>query len=122
MGGTTLEKLNVILDANLKPYKQALKSAETDTSKSVTKIKSTLGSISSFMKKIGAAIGAAFAVKQLIAFGKSCIELASDLSEVQNVVDVTFGSMADEINQFAKNAIEQFGLSETAAQVHGSDR
>lgn len=120
MGGTTLEKLNVILDANLKPYKQALKSAETDTSKSVTKIKSTLGSISSFMKKIGAAIGAAFAVKQLIAFGKSCIELASDLSEVQNVVDVTFGSMADEINQFAKNAIEQFGLSETAAKRYTS--
>lgn len=120
MGGTTLEKLNVILDANLKPYKQALKGAETDTSKSVTKIKSTLGSISSFMKKIGAAIGAAFAVKQLIAFGKSCIELASDLSEVQNVVDVTFGSMADEINQFAKNAIEQFGLSETAAKRYTS--
>lgn len=110
----------MILDANLKPYKQALKSAETDTSKSVTKIKSTLGSISSFMKKIGAAIGAAFAVKQLIAFGKSCIELASDLSEVQNVVDVTFGSMADEINQFAKNAIEQFGLSETAAKRYTS--
>ena len=120
MGGTTLEKLNVILDANLKPYKQALKSAETDTSKSVTKIKSTLGSISSFMKKIGAAIGAAFAVKQLISFGKSCIELASDLSEVQNVVDVTFGSMADEINKFAKNAISQFGLSETAAKRYTS--
>lgn len=110
----------MILDANLKPYKTALKGAETDTSKSVTKIKSTLGSISSFMKKIGAAIGAAFAVKQLISFGKSCIDLASDLSEVQNVVDVTFGSMADEINQFAKNAIEQFGLSETAAKRYTS--
>lgn len=120
MGGTTLEKLNVILDANLKPYKTALKGAETDTSKSVTKIKSTLGSISSFMKKIGAAIAAAFAVKQLVTFSKSCIELASDLSEVQNVVDVTFGAMADEVNKFARTAIEQFGLSETAAKRYTS--
>lgn len=120
MGGTTLEKLNVILDANLKPYKTALKSAETDTSKSVSKIKSTLGSISSFMKKIGAAIGAAFAVKQLVSFSKSCIELASDLSEVQNVVDVTFGAMADDVNKFAKEAIEKFGLSETAAKRYTS--
>ena len=49
-------------------------------------------------------------------FIKSALELASDLEEVQNVVDMTFGSMSDSVNKFSKNAISQFGLSETIAK------
>lgn len=69
--------------------------------------------IQSLAKKAGAALAGAFAVKKLVDFGKSCIELGSDLSEVQNVVDVTFPHMSGQINQFAQNAAKQFGLSET---------
>ena len=67
-------------------------------------------------KKAGAALAGAFAIKKLVDFSKSCIELGSDLSEVQNVVDVTFPHMNQQINQFAQNAAEQFGLSETMAK------
>lgn len=49
-------------------------------------------------------------------FVKSALELASDLEEVQNVVDVTFGDMSESVNVFSKNAIAQFGLSETYAK------
>ncbi len=48
--------------------------------------------------------------------GKSAISLASDLEEVQNVVDVAFGSMAGEVEDFSKSALKQFGLSELAAK------
>ena len=54
----------------------------------------------------------------IIAFGKSCIDLGSDLQEVQNVVDITFGSMNKQVNAFAKNAITQFGLSELTAKKY----
>ena len=64
-------------------------------------------------KKAGAALAGAFAIKKLVDFSKSCIELGSDLAEVQNVVDVTFPHMNQQINQFAQNAAKQFGLSET---------
>ncbi len=67
-------------------------------------------------KKAGAALAGAFAIKKLVDFSKSCIELGSDLSEVQNVVDVTFPHMNQQINQFAQNAAKQFGLSETMAK------
>ena len=67
-------------------------------------------------KKAGAALAGAFAIKKLVDFGKSCIELGSDLSEVQNVVDVTFPHMSEQVNQFAQNAAKQFGLSETMAK------
>ena len=44
------------------------------------------------------------------------MELGSDLAEVQNVVDVTFTTMSDKVNEFAKNAMTSAGLSETMAK------
>lgn len=56
------------------------------------------------------------ATRELYKFGKASIEVASDLREVQNVVDVTFGSMSNQVNEFASNATKQFGLSELSAK------
>ena len=69
--------------------------------------------IQSLAKKTGKILAAAFTVKKLADFGKECIELGSDLAEVQNVVDVVFPHMNKQIDGFAKNAAAQFGLSET---------
>lgn len=68
------------------------------------------------LKKIGVAMLAAFTVKKLVDFSAQCIELGSDLAEVQNVVDVTFPQMSRQIDSFAKEAITSFGLSETMAK------
>ena len=51
--------------------------------------------------------------------GKS-ITLASDLTEVQNVVDVTFGDMSKKVDEFANNSIEKFGMSELAVKKTAS--
>ena len=51
---------------------------------------------------------------------KNDIDLASDLTEVQNVVDVTFGNMADKMNEFSKAAIDSLGMSELTAKRVGS--
>lgn len=75
-----------------------------------------MSGIQSLAKKAGTVLASAFAVKKIADFGKSCIELGSDLSEVQNVVDVTFPRMNKQIDQFAKNAAMQFGLSETMSK------
>lgn len=71
-------------------------------------------------KGLGGIIAGAFAVGGLVAFGKEAIGLASDLQEVQNVVDVTFGSMAAEVNNWSKNLIDSFGLSELSAKRYSS--
>lgn len=70
--------------------------------------------------KVGIALTAAFAVKQLIVFGKQAVELASDLQEVQNVVDTAFGSMAYKMEEFAETAIEMYGISKLTAKQTGS--
>ncbi len=69
--------------------------------------------IQSLAKKTGKILAAAFTVKKLADFGKECIDLGSDLAEVQNVVNVVFPHMNKQIDSFAKNAAAQFGLSET---------
>lgn len=76
--------------------------------------------ISSLAKKTGAVIAAAFSVKKIVEFGKSCTELGSDLQEVQNVVDVTFPHMTAQVDKFAKSAAASFGLSETMAKRYTS--
>lgn len=78
--------------------------------------KSQMKGITSLAKKAGATLAGAFAVKKVVDFGEQCIELGSDLAEVQNVVDVAFPKMNETINKFAKNAAAQFGLSETMAK------
>lgn len=78
------------------------------------------GMLSSSFAKLGGVIAGAFAGYKLLQFGKSAIELASNLSEVQNVVDVTFGKSAAEINKFSKDALAAFGLSELSAKKFSS--
>lgn len=77
-----------------------------------------LSSLKSAFSGLGKIIGSAFAVRTLINFGKEAIELASDLEEVQNVVQVAFGSMSSEVDKFAKKAMKQFGISELNAKQY----
>ena len=52
------------------------------------------------------------ALRGLVNFGKEAVEFSSDLTEVQNVVDVTFGNMAYKLEDLAKTSISSFGMSE----------
>lgn len=63
-----------------------------------------------------ARVGLGMALAGLIAFGVHGLKLASDLREVQNVVDVTFGQSAGQINSWARRAMRDFGLSELQAK------
>ena len=59
---------------------------------------------------------AAAIAKKILDIGKAAVQAASDLEEVQNVVDVTFGEGASQIEAWAKRAGTQFGLTETQAK------
>lgn len=96
------------------------KGAEKDISKIKNTATGAASNIGGAFKKLGAVIASAFAVKKIIDFTKACIELGSDLEEVQNVVDVVFGDSAERINQFAKQAATSLGLSELEAKRYAS--
>lgn len=61
-------------------------------------------------------MGVAFGVTAMVKFGKEAMNIASDLTEVQNVVETAFGAMTSQVDAWAKNSIKQFGMSELAAK------
>jgi len=75
-----------------------------------------LNEITGSLKKLAGAVGVAFGVASLVAFGKQAVQIASDLNEVQNVVETAFGTMSSQVDAWAKNSIKQFGMSELAAK------
>ena len=106
-----------------------IKKALTDTTNDIKKetqnwdksVDDSSGNISSSLvgafSKIVASAAFVKVSQMLIKLGSESVELASDLEEVQNVVDVTFGaSGAAKIETWAKNAGRQFGLTELQAK------
>ena len=107
--------------ANIKDITKAI---EKETKKwDDTVDDSTEGAADSWQKAVGKIVGtlsAAGVASILLGWGKAAISAASDLAEVQNVVDVTFGDSASRIEAWAKQAGKQYGLTETAAKRYTS--
>lgn len=106
---TNVGSVDFELLLNSNPFNKGIKNASNT-------IKSS--GIENSLKKIGKLAVAAFSIKAIVNFGKECINLGSDLTEVQNVVDVTFGNLNTEVNRFAENAITQFGLGQTVTKKY----
>lgn len=110
-GESIVGKIALELGVNTKDFKKQL-SGLGNTAKSASNgITKSLGGIAK-------AAAVAFSVKAIVNFGKECLELGSDLAEVQNVVDVTFGSMSEKVNEWAKAAMESYGMSEKVAKEY----
>ena len=116
----TLEELKVIISAETSKFSNALKNATNEAKTSASSIESSTGRISkavSGIKSMVAKVAAGFGLYKL---GKEAIEVASNITEVQNVVDTAFGDMAWKAERFAKNSIQQFGMSELSAKKTAS--
>lgn len=79
------------------------------------------------MKRLGnslkgmiSSLGFGLGIAGLVALGKQAIDTASDIQEVQNVVDTAFGSMSYKMEEFAKTSVKQFGISQLSAKQLGS--
>ena len=70
------------------------------------------------LSKLFLAAASYFSIYKLFDLGKEGVELGSNLAKVQDVVDVTFSSMSDKVENFAKSAEKTYGLSETMAKKY----
>lgn len=109
---------NIIINTkiNTSGVNAGTKEIKSKLTKSVDDVQYSINRLGSVAKKVGAALVTVFAVKQIVQFGRECLELGSDLQEVQNVVDAVFPSMTKKVDEFASSAAEAFGLSETMAK------
>ena len=107
--------------ADIKEITRAIQTETKNWDKAAEQSTTNIGNnFSSMLKKLVAGFSAVKIGKELLQFGKDALEAASDLKEVQNVVDVTFGDNANQIEKWAKNAGDQFGLTETQAKKFSS--
>jgi hypothetical protein len=87
----------------------------SNTSKS---IKSTRSGFRGLASTIGKFYATYWMVMRAVGKIGSAVDLASQLTEVQNVVDTTFGDMASKVDDFTKTSIQDFGMSElTVKQI-----
>ncbi len=114
--GTELDKSGV--KKGIGTLGKDLSGSTQSVGKGIGKVSGALGGLSGVLKKVGGVIAAAFSVSAVVNFGKEAIQLGSDLQEVQNVVDVVFPTMTQQINDFARNAVHTAGMSETMAKKY----
>lgn len=88
--------------------------------KGAKKVETVAQRMENTFKRVAKVVAAAFSIKALADFGKQAIELASDMDEVQNVVDTAFGELTYQVEAFADTAIEKLGLSKLAAKQMAS--
>lgn len=66
--------------------------------------------------RLAKAIGLVMTARKALDTIKTGIDYASDLAEVQNVVDVTFGSATEAINSWSKECLAAYGMNEVSAK------
>lgn len=106
IGGKTLSAMKKVASGIVSAFKQI-----GNSGKHVDTARFSLGNL--LKTAIGFRLGYG-----LLQFGQQAFELGSAITEVENVVDVAFGSMADKAYEFASTATEQYGLSELAAKQY----
>lgn len=87
---------------------------------SFVKSGSKLNTVNAQMKSLTKTVFRLGAALQVGKFLKDAIKIGSDVAEIANVVNVTFGSMSDTIEQFAQSSMKNFGLSELSAKKYAS--
>ena len=116
----TLEELKVVITAETSGLKKELDSLKTQLSKTEKTVTKTTSGMKKALSSLTKGFTATAIVYGLIKVGKQAVQTASDLQEVQNVVEVSFGSMSAEVDKFAENALKKFGLSKLSAKQFAS--
>ena len=72
----------------------------------------------SIFSGMGKKIAAGLSIAAFTKFTKDCLEVGSNVTEVQNVVDTAFGDLSHQADLWASNAMTNFGLSELSAKKY----
>lgn len=74
--------------------------------------------VNNWLGKITQVVGAYVSFQAVSGTMKQAIDYASDLAEVQNVVDVTFGNATQQINEWSQAALKVYGINEVTAKQY----
>lgn len=96
---------------------KSFENLSTNAVMSSGKVKGALSGMQNNFRNLFRSVAPFVGAFELISFGKQAMEISSDLTEVQNVIDVTFGDFKNKIEDLAKVSIADFGMSELTAKT-----
>lgn len=111
------EKLSVELNETELSAKQAFQQLKQINQIKFDRVEEKLHKISSLLLKAGAGLTAGVTLPLAYA-GKQALETASDLTEAQNVIDVSFGKSSESVNKWSKNLLDSHGMAELTAKKY----
>jgi hypothetical protein len=115
---STIPPIQVQITADTTGLKQGLTQAEQgikNVNESVKTASTGMQNFTANLKKVGAAMGLAFAGAQLAQFGKDVIMASSNMAESVSKINVVFGSTADAVLAFGDTAATALGISSQQA-------
>ena len=112
--GQTAGTIFLNLSVNQNNLANQITSATNSTAASIS------GGLNSIFSKFLSVAALATALNTLKDFGTEALDVASNITEVQNVVDTAFDEMAYKCEAFADSAIDNFGISELSAKKTAS--
>lgn len=107
--------------ANLRQAQREARNTATNfqnSAKQTNSLNAALPKLSAGMAAVG--VSAAAAGAALTAFAKSSYNMAAEVQASTQVISRIFGENADSIEDFAKSAAENFGISERAAKKYSA--
>ncbi len=115
---STIPPIQVQITADTTGLKQGLTQAEQgikNVNESVKTASTGMQSFTANLKKVGAAMGVAFAGAQIAKFGKDVILASSNMAESVSKVNVVFGNTSDAVLAFGNTAATALGISSQQA-------
>ena len=102
---------------DVKSKLRGLRNETQQTANSTEKIKSAFGSLKSTLASLGLMMG----INQLVQFGKSAVETASSITEIQNVLDTVFKNNSESVSRWADECASAFGQTSLQAKKFASN-
>lgn len=105
---SSVGRVSLDLNVNSKKFNKQVNGIEKQATKAFGSMSVAVGNIiANMVQKAIASVGD---------FVKDSINKGSELSELQNVVDSVFTSMSDKVEDFSKNALDAYGLTEAQSK------
>ena len=102
---------------DVKSKLRGLRNETQQTANSTEKIKSAFSSLKSTLASLGIMMG----INQLVQFGKSAVETASSIAEIQNVLDTVFKNNSESVSKWADECASAFGQTSLQAKRFASN-
>lgn len=113
MDNTTVGEIGLNLVLNKQGFSKSLNAVQEQANSVSNNMKSSL-------KKLGAAIVAAFSVAAVKKFGQQCIESAAQVNAANSQFEQTFGSMESQAKSAIQSVAKESGILETRLQGVGT--